>query len=353
MNRDDLAAMLGRQPAAMALYATGKGLKQPWGISSGMADSVAGRPLTVDTPLRVASNTKTFVAATVLRLWEQGLVDLDGPIAPLLTPLLNELLSGAGYRTGKISVRQLLNHSAGLNDHADDPRYFETVLREPARFWTREEQVRLAVQYSPPLSEAGRRFRYSDTGYILLGDIIERISGETLAATVRRQMSFDWLGLTSTWWEIAEPQPEEIEPRAHQFLGEIDATDVSASMDPMAVAGWSCRRVTLPQSSPPCSKAGFSTVRQRFARCSRPAPTKGPRPTASASPSAASARPIAIRISASGERRPTIRQPRASPFQVSPPTVKRAAPWCPSWSRYLPRRQPLPPSPEPLPPTAS
>lgn len=231
MNRDDLAAMLGRQPAAMALYATGKGLKQPWGISSGMADSAAGRPLTVDTPLRVASNTKTFVAATVLRLWEQGLVDLDGPIAPLLTPVLNELLSGAGYQTGRISVRQLLNHSAGLNDHADDPRYFETVLREPARFWTREEQVRLAVQYSPPLSEAGRGFRYSDTGYILLGDIIERISGETLAATVRRQMSFDRLGLTSTWWEIAEPQPEKIEHRARQFLGEIDATDISASMD--------------------------------------------------------------------------------------------------------------------------
>lgn len=231
MNRDDLAAMLSRQPAAMALYATGKGLDQPWGISSGMADNAAGRPLSVDTPLRVASNTKTFVAATVLRLWEQGLVDLDGPIAPLLTPVLNELLSRAGYRTDRISVRHLLNHSAGLNDHADDPRYFETVLREPERLWTREAQVCLAVEYSGPLSEAGTRFRYSDTGYIVLGDIIERISGETLAATVRRQMSLDRLGLTSTWWEIAEPQPEKIEPRASQFLGEIDATGISASMD--------------------------------------------------------------------------------------------------------------------------
>lgn len=231
MNRADLAAMLGRQPAAVALYATGKGLDQPWGISSGMADSAAGRPLSVDTPLRVASNTKTFVAATVLRPWEQGLVDLDGPIAPLLTPVLNELLSGAGYRTDRISVRQLLNHSAGLNDHADDPRYFETVLREPARFWTREEQVRLAVQYSPPLSEAGTRFRYSDTGYILLGDIIERISGDSLAATVRRQMSFERLGLASNWWEIVEAAPQAVGPRARQFLGEIETTGISASMD--------------------------------------------------------------------------------------------------------------------------
>lgn len=231
MNRDELAAILGRQPAAMALYVTGKGLDRPWGIAQGMADATTGRPLSVDTPLRVASNTKTFVAATVLRLWERGLIDLDGPIAPLLTPMLNGLLTSAGYRTDRISVRQLLNHSAGLNDHADDPRYFETVLREPTRFWAREEQVRLAVEYSGPLSEAGTSFRYSDTGYILLGDIIERISGEALAATVRRQMSFDRLGLEATWWEIAEPQPATAAPRGRQFLGKTDATDISASMD--------------------------------------------------------------------------------------------------------------------------
>ena len=231
MNREELAALLRQQQAAMTLYATGQGLDKPWGIAVGMADQLSGRPISIDTPLRVASNSKTFVAATVLRLWEQGLIDLDSPIAPLIAPEFNSLLSSAGYRTGKITVRHLLNHSGRLCDHADDPRYLASVLEDPARFWTREEQVRLAAQYSPPLSEAGTRFSYSDTGYILLGDIIERISGETLAATVRREMSFDRLNLTSTWWEFAEPQPASSEPRARQFLGEIDATDISASMD--------------------------------------------------------------------------------------------------------------------------
>lgn len=231
MNRDDLAARLRQQQAATTLYATGKGLDQPWQVSAGMADDSTGKPISADTPLRVASNTKTFVAATVLRLWEQGLIDLDSPIAPLITPVFDDLLSSAGYRTDKITVRHLLNHSGGLVDHADDPRYFATVLADPTRFWTREEQVRLAAEYSPPLSEAGTRFSYSDTGYILLGDIIERISGETLAVTVRREMSFDRLGLTSTWWEIAEPQPVTAEPRARQFLGAVDATDINASMD--------------------------------------------------------------------------------------------------------------------------
>lgn len=231
MNRDDLAARLRQQQAATTLYATGKGLEQPWGVSSGMADQASGRSISTDTPLRVASNTKTFVAATVLRLWEQSLIDLGSPIAPLITPVFNDLLSTVGYSTDKITVRHLLNHSGGLVDHAEDPRYFATVLADPARFWTRQEQVRLAAEYSPPLSEAGTRFSYSDTGYILLGDIIERISGTSLAATVRRELSFGRLGLTSTWWEIEEPQPPQTEPRARQFLGAVDATDISASMD--------------------------------------------------------------------------------------------------------------------------
>lgn len=231
MNSEDLAALVHRQQVPLALYATGKGLDRPWEMATGMADEATGQPISADTPLRVASNTKTFVAATVLRLWEQGLIDLDSPIAPLITPVFNDLLSSAGYRTGKITVRHLLNHSGGLVDHTEDPRYFATVRADPARFWTREDQVRLAAEYSPPLSDAGTRFSYSDTGYILLGDIIERISGETLATTVRREMSFDRLGLTSTWWDVAEPQPVTTEPRARQFLGAVDATDINASMD--------------------------------------------------------------------------------------------------------------------------
>lgn len=231
MDREKLAARLNQQKVPMTLYAAGSGLDEPFGISVGMADAAANRRISVDTPLRVASNTKTFVAATVLRLWEQGRIDLDSPIADLLTPLLNELLGSAGYHTEAISVRHLLSHSGGLNDHADDPRYLASVLRDPSRFWTREEQVRLAVAYSAPLSGPGRKFRYSDTGYILLGDIIERICGQSLAATVRQQLSFDRLGLRSTWWEIEEPQPAQSEPRSRQFFGEVDATDINASMD--------------------------------------------------------------------------------------------------------------------------
>ncbi|WP_053063836.1 serine hydrolase domain-containing protein [Caballeronia mineralivorans] len=133
-----MTAALHEQQAAMTLFVTGKDVPKPWGIAAGMADASTARALTIDTPLRVASNTKTFVAATVLRLWEQGALALDEPISPLLTPTQNRLLKSRGYRTEKITVRQLLSHSAGLYDHADDPRYFKALLANPTHHWTRE-----------------------------------------------------------------------------------------------------------------------------------------------------------------------------------------------------------------------
>lgn len=121
MNRETLVDLVRDQRIPLALYATGQGLERPWATASGMADEQAGRPMSLDTPLRVASNTKTFVAATILRFWERGLIDLDGPIARLIDPLFNALLAAAGYRTDRITLRHLLNHSGGLVDHTNAP----------------------------------------------------------------------------------------------------------------------------------------------------------------------------------------------------------------------------------------
>lgn len=194
-------------------------------------EAAAGTPLTVDTPVRIASNTKTFVAATLLRLWEQGRIDLDAPVGPLLTPALDRLLRDDGYDTGRITVRQVMSHSAGFYDHGGDPRFIEAVMADPTHVWTREELVRLSMSYADPQSPPGTEFRYSDTGYILLGDIIERITGKNLAASVREQLRLDRLGLGATWWERFEQPPAGAAARARQWLGERDATGFDPSMD--------------------------------------------------------------------------------------------------------------------------
>ena len=101
---------------------------------------------------------------------EQGRVDLVAPIGPLLAPKLVRLLRGDGFDTRRITIRHLLSHSAGLASYSSDARFRQAVLAAPTRIWTREDQVRLTMQYADPLGARGEAFRYSDTGYVLVGD---------------------------------------------------------------------------------------------------------------------------------------------------------------------------------------
>ena len=214
--------------APIAVYVLDSTKQKGWGAADG---TVAGKRLSPDATVRIASNTKMFLAATVLRLWEQGRIDLEAPIAPLIDPKLDAMLKSDGYKTGIITVRQLLSHSAGLYDPGADARFVAFIKEQPDFVWTRESLIRLLIDYADPQTPPGTKFQYSDSGYILLGDIVERITGKSLAAAVREQLRFDRLGLTSTWWEIYEPQPRRAEPRSQQFLGDFEGSKVHASMD--------------------------------------------------------------------------------------------------------------------------
>lgn len=212
-----------------AIFVTGDGAD--YGAAKGFADPTTKRALTVDTPMRIASNTKTFVAATALRLWEQGKLDLDAPIGGLIDPALDAKLKADGYDTAKITVRHLLSHSGGLYDHGSDPRYEAAMRADPRHKWTRDSLIGLMTEYADPKSAPGTEFSYSDDGYILIGDIIERITGKNLAAAVREQLKLDALGLKSTYWEVFEQPRAGTTPRARQLLGGTDVTDVDASFD--------------------------------------------------------------------------------------------------------------------------
>ncbi|WP_206185231.1 serine hydrolase [Sphingosinicella sp. CPCC 101087] len=217
--------------APMALYVTGEGVPRPLAIAAGAADPATGRPMSVDTPVRIASNTKTFVAAAVLRLYEQELIELDAAIPGLVDPKLIAILRSDGYDPDRITVRHLLSHSAGLYDQGGDRRFITTVLAAPDHRWTRHELVQLMAEYDDPQGEPGEMFLYSDIGYVLLGDIVERRTGRPLAAAVRELLRFDALGLQSTWWETAENAPAGVAPRARQYFQGQDATDVHPSFD--------------------------------------------------------------------------------------------------------------------------
>ena len=190
-----------------------------------------GRPMTPDTPVRMASITKTFVAVAVLRLWEDKSIDLDASIGDLISAEHSEILTSDGYDVDRITVRHLLMHAGGLNDHFGGDAFKSMVLSEPTRKWTRTDQLKIMIDTTDPVSEPGYVFAYSDTGYLLLGEILERLTDEPLGSAVRRLVKFDRIGIADAWWDAEETPSENVPNRAHQWLGDIDTYPIDGSVD--------------------------------------------------------------------------------------------------------------------------
>jgi D-alanyl-D-alanine carboxypeptidase len=216
---------------AVALGVDSPMLGVNWRGAAGVADPGSTEPMTADRPVRIASNTKTFVAAAVLRLVEEGRMAVDDPIAALLPDDMVALLVGDGYRPESMTVRHLLTHTSGLFDHSDSQQYGDAILADPQHRWTRIEQLEAAMAWGEPWGAPGEIYTYCDTGYVLLGEIIERVSGRPLPDAVRTLLRFDALGLESTWWENLEPAPVGVPARAHQFIDDVDSFGFDPSFD--------------------------------------------------------------------------------------------------------------------------
>jgi D-alanyl-D-alanine carboxypeptidase len=197
-------------------------------FATGVADRATGRPITGDEPFRIASITKTFTAASVLRLMEQGKLALDDPIDGLLEERYVTALRDGGYDPRAMTVRTLLHHRSGLHDLPD-----EVLSADLSRRWTPYEQVRLAVegQGRGPLAQPGEVFAYTDIGYTLLARIVEGITGLPQAEAFRRTLRFDALGLRHTWFESLEPAPPDTPAPAHQYWRGRDTSAFDPSLD--------------------------------------------------------------------------------------------------------------------------
>lgn len=192
-----------------------------------------GEPLRIDDEFRIASVSKTYVAAAALRLVEDGRLALSDPIATRLSSETTSALTAGGYAADKITVADLLSHRAGLRTHDTTAAFAEAVGANPGRRWTRADQIAIAIADGPPLSPPGKRFAYSDTGYVLVGEIIERVAGEPLATAIPRLLDFNRLGLQRTYWE---PVPDGLLPavptnRAHAYQDKIDTAQFNPSFD--------------------------------------------------------------------------------------------------------------------------
>lgn len=155
-------------PGAVVYVRTPTGVRS---ATAGFASLQPRVPMRVAVHYRIASVTKTFVATVVLQLAGQGKVSLDDPV--------DRWLPGLVPNGAAITLRMLLNHTGGLYDVADDPTLRAEFAEHPTRQWTPREVLRFALSH-PPLFPPGSSYAYSNTGYMLLGLVIEAVTGEPL-----------------------------------------------------------------------------------------------------------------------------------------------------------------------------
>ena len=210
------------------------------GQAAGIADPRTGRRLTPDATFRLASNTKTFAAATALRMVEGGQLALDAPIAVFLPgELVERLLVIDGTSRGQqVTVRHLLTHCSGVPS-LEDAGFIRQLIAEPDHIWTPWEKVEASL-LERPTGLPGEVVIYSDTGYVLLALVMEQASGLPLAALYRETLRFSALGLSTVYLEKLEPVPAGSGPRLRHQVNGVDVSDIDATCDLWGGGGLVC-----------------------------------------------------------------------------------------------------------------
>jgi D-alanyl-D-alanine carboxypeptidase len=140
---------------------------------AGVANRAARTALTPDGLMLAGSTGKTFFAALALQLIESGRLDLDAPISKYLgdRPWFARLPNATG-----ITVRHLMTHTSGLVRYEMHPKFTADLRAQPDKVWSPEEEVAYLFDATPAFA-AGQGWDYSDTNYIVLGMIMETITG--------------------------------------------------------------------------------------------------------------------------------------------------------------------------------
>lgn len=155
-----------------------------FGLAAGMADTAEATPMTAESRLMQGSVGKTYVSAVAMQLVGEGRLDLDAKVSAYLggEPWFERLPNAAD-----ITVRQLMNHTSGIIRYEFDDRFIADLLAQPDKVWEPVEQLAYLFDTEAPFA-AGEGWDYSDTNYIVLGLIIERLTGADYYDELRRRI---------------------------------------------------------------------------------------------------------------------------------------------------------------------
>jgi CubicO group peptidase (beta-lactamase class C family) len=153
----------------------------------GLADIETATPMSPASVCRIGSITKQFTASVILQLAHEGRLGLDDSLSVYIPDFPN---------APRLNLRRMLSHTSGLGNYTDVP--LDQFLQASRIDRTTSELVKAMADASPNLAyEPGTDWRYSNTAYVLLGVIIERVSGKSYAQALQERL-FAPLGLTHT-----------------------------------------------------------------------------------------------------------------------------------------------------------
>ncbi|MBC7933143.1 MAG: beta-lactamase family protein, partial [Rubrivivax sp.] len=188
--------------AVVGVWVPGEG---EWVTARGVSDLATGEPMRLDNHFRIGSNTKPFTVTALLELADgpRPKLKLDDPVSKYLSFVPNG---------NNITLRMLADMTSGLANYTEDDDFVKTLLSNPQRVWRPRELVNvglaLKVHFLP-----GEGLYYSNTNTVLLGMIIERVTGQSINEVFTRRI-FNPLGLSNTIWPIDSAMPR---PYSHGY----------------------------------------------------------------------------------------------------------------------------------------
>ena len=208
--------------AILAVSAPLKGVD--WRRASGTFARGARKALKPSDGFRIASMSKTFTATLIMQLVERGELTLDARLGELFP---KAWVRRVHPRAAAITLEHLLNHTAGLWDFALSQPWGRELLSDPSKFRHPDAILEWAIEHGAPVGDVGERHVYSDTGFVILGHVLQRVTGQPYQTLCRRRL-FRPLGMTETWLEGHE---EPLSTLSHSYSGRWDGLQLNGSAD--------------------------------------------------------------------------------------------------------------------------
>ncbi len=162
-------------------------------VVAGVVNLETAEPVTASSLFHAASIGKTFTATMLLRLVDMGFLQLDDPIDGLLDTSMSSMIANSD----RITVKMLLAHTSGIQDYFNNPEFVDAFVESPGRTWSPTEILGY-IDNTENNFEPAAEFRYSNTNYVLLGVIAERVTGVSIGMALR-QWVFEPAGLENTF----------------------------------------------------------------------------------------------------------------------------------------------------------